>query len=177
MRALVAACKGQGHQHGHAAAAERAGTPAQPCSTTGRHSARRKVTNFLLIPPRAPLFRPPSSWGIALMAFSPGRVCTRVCRENMRSVHGVCQRCMEHAEGALEHRTCARGVQEGTWTVHMGAGTRVCSKCAHSVRRGCTEHAREHVERTHMERVAKAAECAQSVYGVCRLSTEPAWPL
>lgn len=62
-----------------------------------------------------------------------------------------------------------------------GGRHEMCSKCAHSVRRGCTEHAREHVEpmeKTHMEHAAKAAqsvhcacvecsECSLRLHGLC----------
>lgn len=155
-----------------------------PAPTTGHHSARRKVTNFLLIPPRASLFRPPSSWGIALMAFSPGRVCreraesTCVCRENMQSVHGesvpegvrgACRESVQALHRESMHGACRRahGVcTQGAWGRHEGV-QQVCTQCA---KRGCTEHARECVEpmeRTHVERAAKTAQSVRRVRAEC----------
>lgn len=171
-----------------------------PAPTTGHHSARRKVTNFLLIPPRASLFRPPSSWGIALMAFSPGRVCreraesTCVCRENMQSVHGesvpegvrgACRESVQALHRESKHGACRRahGVcTQGAWGRHEGV-QQVCTQCAKT---GCTERARERVEpmeRTHVERAecaqsvrrvrAECAECPLNLHGPCeRASTE-----
>lgn len=52
---------------------------------------------------------------------------------------------------------------QGAWGRHEG----VQQVCMQRAKRGCTEHAREHVEpmeRTHME---GAAETAQSVHRVC----------
>lgn len=60
-----------GHVRASVAASER-GHPHGPTPASGHRSAGRKVTNLLLIPPGAPLFRPPPSWGVALMACSPG---------------------------------------------------------------------------------------------------------
>lgn len=143
-----------------------------PAPTAGRHSARRKVTNFLLIPPRAPLFRPPSSWDIALMAFSPGRVCgeraesTRVCGENMQSVHGES---VPEVHGAL-HRASVHGACRRAMGCAQRGQARGCAARVHTV---CKEDAQS-TGRTQMEHADKTA---QSVYGVCRVSTEPAWPL
>lgn len=65
--------------------------------------------------------------------------------------------------------------------MHTGC-TRVCSKCAHSVQRGCAEH-EEPMGRAQMERAAKTAqsvhrvhvecaECPLSLHGLCdRAST------
>lgn len=131
-------------QEGHvcaSVASGRAGTPAglHSCHgaplpppgtapTTGHRAARCKVTNLLLIPPGAPLFRPclpraPLPWSShrdehvgsvqkACMCWERARVpCAgRACQ----GLHGACRVCMEHAERAqsmqraeTEHMHCA----------------------------------------------------------------------
>lgn len=128
-----------------------------PAPTTGHHSARRKVTNFLLIPPRASLFRPPSSWGIALMAFSPGRVCreraesTCVQREHAISARRECARgcarSMQREHSSTAQGKQARSVQEGTWGVHAGCmgQARGCAASVHAV---CKERMHRACKRT-----------------------------
>lgn len=182
----------QGHQHGHTLLPpSKRGHRHSPAPTTGCHSARRKVTNFLLIPPRAPLFRPPSSWGIALMAFSPGRVCreraesTHMCGENTQSLHGesasegVHGACRESV-GAL-HRESKRGAcrrahglcTQGAWGQARGCAASVhtvCKEDAQSTQENMWSPWREHtwsvqlrLHRVCTERVWSV----QSVHGTC----------
>lgn len=159
---------------------------------TGHRPARRKVTNLLLIPPGAPLFRPLSSWGAAFMAFPldervesvregacvlcTERTCKRACMEHARrtvcahgtervSVGRAKRACMEHDQGRTQnvHR-------EHVWSMNKGthrACPRVCRKSMHGT---CMEHAEmlctQGTERACMEHERKHLHNRESVQSV-----------
>lgn len=117
-----------------------------PAAASSRRFAGCKVTNLLLIPPGAPLFRPPPARGVALVACWPGQACrehaesTRVCREHSESTRV----CREHA-GQSVHVVRGESVQKGTHRASKNAVHRESTR----ERTQCAEHARSVRESTH----------------------------
>lgn len=168
--------------------------PHGPAAASSRRFAGCKVTNLLLIPPGAPLFRPPPAQGVALVARWPGQACrehaesTHVCREHagwsvhavrgesvQKGTHGVSKNAV-HRESTRErthsvqsmHRACesTHGACKGSVQESMHGARRACMQCAE---RACTECARGmHRANKHAVRRESTQERTHSVQSVHR---------
>nr|XP_021152580.1 uncharacterized protein LOC110363775 [Columba livia] len=153
----------------------RAGGDTQgPAAASSRRFAGCKVTNLLLIPPGAPLFRPPPARGVALVACWPGQACrehaesTHVCREHSESTRV----CREHT-GQSVHVVRGESVQKGTHRASKNAvhreSTRECTHSVQSMHRAC--------KRAHMERAERACKraCTEHAELACSVHRGHAW--